>query len=69
MRGITTTKRRLHKHFPKSKETVVIENTNSIHAFNPLEREYHVERYKCHFRLIDLIRDDLYDMSVPGIEV
>ena len=47
---------------------VVIDNPNSVHAFNRLEEEGHVERYGCHFKLIDLTREDLYDMGVPAID-
>ena len=46
----------------------MINNPNSIHTFNSFEEQDHVERYKCHFTVTDLTRDDLYDMSIPGIE-
>ena len=44
-----------------------IDNPNSIHAFNPFEEEGHAEHMYNHFRLIDLIREELYAMRVPGI--
>ena len=47
---------------------MIIDNPNGIHAFNRLEEEGHLERYKCHFKLIDLTREDLYVMGVPAIE-
>ena len=47
--------------FPESEEIVVKDNRNSVHAFNRFEEEGHVERYGCHFKLIDLTREDLYD--------
>ena len=67
-RVISTKRRWLLDQFPDSEEIVVIDNPNSVHAFNRLEEEGHVERYKCHFKLVDLYREDLYDMGVPAIE-
>ena len=67
-RVISTKRRWLADQFPDSEEIVVIDNPNSVHAFNRLEEEGHVERYKCHFKLVDLSREDLYDMGVPAIE-
>ena len=54
--------------FTVSEEIVVIDNPNSVYAFNRPEEEGHVERYGCHFKLIDLTREDLYDMGVPPVE-
>ena len=65
---IPTKRRWLLTQFPDSEEIVVIDNPNSVHAFNRLEEEGHVERYGCHFKLIDLTREDLYDMGVPAID-
>ena len=65
---ISTKRRWLLTQFPESEEIVVIDNPNSVHAFNRLEEEGHVERYGCHFKLIDLTREDLYDMGVPAID-
>ena len=65
---IPTKRRWLLTQFPDSEEIVVIDNPNSVHAFNRLEEEGHVERYGCHFKLIDLTREDLYDMGVPSIK-
>ena len=67
-RAISTKRRWLLDQFPDSEEIVIIDNPNSVHAFNRLEEEGHVERYKCHFKLVDLSREDLYDMGVPTIE-
>ena len=68
-RRIIPTKRRwcLEK-FPSSEEIVIIDNPNGVHAFNRFEEDGHVERFKCHFELLDLTRDDLYDLRVPAIE-
>ena len=43
----------------------LLDNANSIHAFNRFEEEGHVERFQCHFRLVDLARDALYVMATP----
>ena len=67
-RVISKKRRWLADQFPDSEEIVVIDNPNSVHAFNRLEEEGHVERYKCHFKLVDLSREDLYDLGVPAIE-
>ena len=67
-RTISTKRRWILDQFPDSEEIVIIDNPNSVHAFNRLEEEGHVERYKCHFKLIDLTREDLYDLGVPAIE-
>ena len=67
-RVISIKRRWLLDQFPDSEEIVVIDNPNSVHAFNRLEEEGHVERYKCHFKLVDLSREDLYNMGVPAIE-
>ena len=56
------------RHFPNNEIIVELDNPNSIHAFNRFEEEEHVERKYNHFRLIDLTRDDLYDMGIPAIE-
>ena len=67
-RVISTKRRWLLAQFPDSEEIVVIDNPNSVHEFNRLEEEGHVERYGCHFKLLDLTREDLYDLGVPAIQ-
>ena len=37
-----------------------------LYAFNRFEEKGHDERKFNHFRLIDLTRDNLYDMGIPG---
>ena len=44
-----------------------IDNRNSILAFNRFEEEGHVERFHCHFRLVDLLRDALYALGTLTI--
>ena len=56
----------LEQHFPDHKVIVEIDNPNSIRAFNRFQEEGHVERKFNHFRLIDLTRDNLYDMGISG---
>ena len=56
----------LERHFPDYEVIVEIGNPNSIHAFNRFEEKGHVERKFNHFRLIDLTRDNLYDMGISG---
>ena len=56
----------LEQHFPDHEVIPEIDNPNSIHAFNRFEEEGHVERKFNHFRLIDLTRDNLYDMGISG---
>ena len=68
-RSITSKRQWILEKFPRSEEIVVIDNPNSVHVFNRFEEEGHIERYGCHFRLVDLTREDLYDMGIPAIEV
>lgn len=49
-------------------EEIVVIATSSLQAFNSFDEEGHTERYKCHFRLIYLTNNDLYDMGIPAIE-
>ena len=67
-RAIATKRRWVLDQFSNREEIVIIDNPNGIHAFNRLEEEGHLERYKCHFKLVDLTREDLYMMGVPAIE-
>ena len=55
------------RHFPDHEIIVEIDNPNSINAFNKFEQEGNAERRYNHFRLIDLIREELYTMGVPAI--
>ena len=56
-----------NQHFPNHEVMVEIDSPNSIHAFNRLEEEGHVEQRYNHFRLIDLAREKLDVMGVPAI--
>ena len=44
-----------------------LDNANSIHIFKRFEEEGHVERFLCHFRLVDLARNALYALGTPTI--
>ena len=44
-----------------------MDNANSVHTFNRSEEEGYVERFQCHFRLVDLPRDALYALATPVI--
>ena len=59
----------LERHFPDHEVIVEIDNPNSIHAFNRLEEEEHIERKYNHFRLLDLTRDDLYRRGIAAIDI
>ena len=45
-----------------------LDNANGIHAFNRLEEKGYVERFQCHFRLVDILRDALYALATPAIQ-
>ena len=55
------------RHFSDHEVIVEINNPNSIHVFNKFEEEESAEQKHNHFRLIDLTREELYDMGVPAI--
>ena len=59
----------LERHFPDHEVIVEIDNPNSIHAFDRLEEEEHIERKYNHFWLLDLTRHDLYRRGVAGIDM
>ena len=46
----------------------VLDNANSIHAFNRFEEEGFVERFHCHFGLVDIPRDALYALATPAAQ-
>ena len=52
---------------PGSRKDDYYFNKEGMHKFNRFAKEGHVERKYNHFRLIDLTRDNLYDMGIPGI--
>ena len=44
-----------------------LDNANGIHAFNRFEEKGYVERFQCHFRFVDILRDALYVLATPAI--
>ena len=56
------------RHFPDDEVIAEIDNPNSIYAFNRFEEKGHAERKYNHFRLTDLIRQELFDMRVPILD-
>ena len=53
--------------FPDHEVIVEIDDPNYIDAFNRFEKEGNVQRFQCHFRLVDLVRDALYAVDSPTI--
>ena len=45
-----------------------LDNTNSIYEFNRFEEKGYVERFQCHFRLVDIPRDVLHALLTPAIQ-
>ena len=47
-----------------------LDNANSTHAFNRFEEKGYVERFQCHFRLVDVPHDVLYALAtnVPAAQ-
>ena len=43
-------------------------NANGIHAFNRFEEKGYVERFQCHFSLVDITRDVLYALATPATQ-
>ena len=68
-RRFINTKRRwfkaqyLHHRFIMKEQ----DNANVIHAFNRFEEEGFVERFQCHFRLVDIACDAFYVLATPAI--
>ena len=67
-RFLTTKKRRFRTQYPHHRFiTEEVDNANSIHAFNRFQEEGYVERFECHFRLVDIPRDVFYVLVTPAI--
>ena len=45
-----------------------MDNANSVHAFNRFEEKGYIERFKCHFRLANILRHALYALVTPAIQ-
>ena len=67
-RFISTKKRWFRSQYPHHRLIKgELDNANSIHAFSRFEEKGHVERFQCHFRLVNLARDALYALATPTI--
>ena len=44
-----------------------LDNANSIHVFNRFEEKGYVERFQCHFRLVDIPCNVLHALGTPAI--
>ena len=44
------------------------DNANGIHGFNRFEEKGFVERFHCHFTLVDIQREALYALATPAIK-
>ena len=63
-----TKKRWFRAQYPHHRSIIgELDDANNIHAFNRFEEEEHVERFQCHFRLVNLARDALYALATPTI--
>ena len=69
-RRFINTKRRWFKaQYPRQRFIMEqLDNSNSIHAFNRFEEKGYVERFQCHFRLVDILRDVFYALVTPAIQ-
>ena len=45
-----------------------LDNANCIHAINRFEGKGYVERFQCHFWLVDIPRDSLYALAMLAIQ-
>ena len=65
---ITTKKRWFKAQYPHHRFIIEeVDNANSIHGFNRFEEEGYVERFQCHFRLVDIPHDVFYVLVTPAI--
>ena len=68
-RFITTKKRWFKAHYPHHRLIIEeLDNANSIHAFNRFQEKGFVERFQCHFRLFDILRDVFFALATPAIQ-
>ena len=37
-----------------------LDNPNDVHVFNRFQEKGYVERFQCHFRLVDILSDIFY---------
>ena len=52
----------------RQKDKTEWDETNGIHAFNRFEEKRVLERFQCHFRLVDIQHNALYALATPAIQ-
>ena len=68
-RFINTKKRWFKAQYPNHRFIMdELDNPNGILAFNRFEEEGFVERFQCHFRLVDPPCDALYTLATPATQ-
>ena len=69
-RSLITTKKRWFKaQYPHHRFIIEeVDNANSIHPFNTLDEKGYLERFQCHFRLVDIPLDVFYALATPAIQ-
>ena len=68
-RFITTKKRWFKAQYPHHRFIIEeVDNANSIHPFNTLDEKGYLERFQCHFRLVDIPLDVFYALATPAIQ-
>ena len=68
-RFINTKKRWFKAQYPNHSPVIEeLDNANGIDAFNKFEEEEFVERFQCHFRLVDVPRDAFYALVTPATQ-
>ena len=68
-RSINTEKHWFKAQYPHHRFIIEeLDNANSVHTFNRFEEKGYVERFQCHFRLVDIPRDALNALVTPVIQ-
>ena len=69
-RSLITTKKRWFKaQYPHHRFIIEeVDNANSIHPFTTLDEKGYLERFQCHFRLVDIPLDVFYALATPAIQ-
>ena len=66
---ITTKKRWFKAQYPHHRFIIEeVDSANSIHPFNTLDEKGYLERFQCHFRLVDIPLDVFYALATPAIQ-
>ena len=66
---ISTKKRWFKAQYPNHRPVMEeLDNANGIHAFSRFEEEGFVERFQCHFRLVDIPHEVFYALATPATQ-